>query len=404
MIFSRFFKIIKELFPLFIIAGFINVWGYLKWIGRLDVFPLIINNVSGVIAVLITSLLFFSVFSMTLLLPSGFCTLSGTLSKKKTKLKIRYNEGCCAISALTAILVAFFALLFLDKLSIWWVAGAAAIIAFLLHVYVNNKFNGHRQQHRRFLIARSKRIRSCSAPLTPKIRWRFIWEKIKASKAFINLIYTLFALMVALFSVLPLRFLVQGNIYFTHEKPWVQYFIVVAIYILLFMPSLLSLLTNKVKAQHGFKAVMAFFPALVIAIFWLFSVQLIQINQRAIEIVGMASWHDQVFAFKTESFPAYYFPQNIWGVNNMRGTERMIVGIKAFSNGETYLICPKQLGALREIALKNNAFTWQVDEKAKAELVEMSQYCLLAKSDQVRSGAAISALFRSLPYTLHFYP
>ncbi len=72
MIFSRFFKIIKELFPLFIIAGFINVWGYLKWIGRLDVFPLIINNVSGVIAVLITSLLFFSVFSMTLLLPSGF--------------------------------------------------------------------------------------------------------------------------------------------------------------------------------------------------------------------------------------------------------------------------------------------------------------------------------------------
>ena len=396
MIFSRILKIIKELFPLFIIAGFINVWGYLKWIDRLDVFPLIINNVSGVIAVLITSLLFFSVFSMTLLLPSGFCTLSVTQSKKKTKLKIRYNEGCCAISALTAVLVAF-TLLFLDKLSIWWVAGAAAIIAYLLHVYVNNKLNGHRQQHRRCLIACRERIRSCSAPLTPKIRRRFIWENIKASAVFINFFYTLYALMVALFSVLPLAFLVQGNIYFTHEKPWVQYFIVVAIYILLFMPSLLSLLTNRVKAQHGFKAVMAFFPALVIAVFSLFSVQLIQINQRSIEIVGMASWHAQVFAFKTESFPAYYFPQDIWGVSKVMGTERLIVGIKAFSNGETYLICPKQLGALREIALKNNAFTWQADEKAKAELADMSQYCLLVKSDQIRSGAAISTLFTSSP-------
>lgn len=56
MTFWRIFKIIKALFPLFIIAGFINLWRHLKWTGRLDVFPLVINNASGVIAILITSL------------------------------------------------------------------------------------------------------------------------------------------------------------------------------------------------------------------------------------------------------------------------------------------------------------------------------------------------------------
>lgn len=394
MIFSRIFKIIKELFPLFIIAGFINVWGYLKWIGRLDVFPLIINNASGVIAVLITSLLFFSVFSMTLLLPSGFCTLSGTQSKKKTKLKIRYNEGCCAITALTAVLVAF-TLLFLDKLPIGWIVGIAVAVALLVHIYVNNKLNRQRQQHRRYLIAYRERIRSRSAPLKPNIRRRFVLEKFKASAVFINFSYTLYALMVALFSIVPLAFLMQGNIYFSHEKPWVQYLVIVAIYILLFMPALFSLLTNRIKAQHGFKAVMAFFPALVIAVFSLFSVQLIQINQRSIEIVGMALWQEKVFAFKHESFPDYYFPNQIWGGSKVIGTERLTEGIEAFSNGEVHLVCPKRLRALRETALKNNAFTWQTDKNAKAALTVMSQYCLLAKSDQVRTGAALTTLFRS---------
>lgn len=82
--FSRFsFKTIKDLFPFFIIVGFINVWAYFQWIGRPDVFPLIINNVAGVIAVLITSILFFSVFSVTLLIPSGFCSLSAVQKGKK---------------------------------------------------------------------------------------------------------------------------------------------------------------------------------------------------------------------------------------------------------------------------------------------------------------------------------
>lgn len=201
--------------------------------------------------------------------------------------------------------------------------------------------------------------------------------------------------MVALFSVVPLAFLVQGNIYFSHEKPWVKYLVVVAIYILLFMLALLSVFTNRVNAQQVFKAVMALFPALVIAVFSLFSVQLIQINQRAIGIVGMARWQQKVFAFKEESFPGYYFPEQIWGASKVHGTERLTEGIEAFSNGEVQLVCPRRLRALRETALKNNAFTRQTDEKAKATLSVMSQYCLLAKSNQVRMGGALTTLFRS---------
>ena len=77
MVLLRIFKKLKAFFPLFIFAGFINAWGYLKWIGRLDIFPLIINNVTGMIAVLITSLLFCSAFFLTLLIPSAFSSLAG---------------------------------------------------------------------------------------------------------------------------------------------------------------------------------------------------------------------------------------------------------------------------------------------------------------------------------------
>ncbi len=45
-----------------------------------------INNASSLIAVLITSLLFYA-FSMTLLLPSGFFILSEAQSKKKNKIE-----------------------------------------------------------------------------------------------------------------------------------------------------------------------------------------------------------------------------------------------------------------------------------------------------------------------------
>ncbi|WP_337011150.1 hypothetical protein [Pantoea sp. AS142] len=72
--------------------------------------------------------------------------------------------------------------------------------------------------------------------------------------------------------------------------------------------ALLSLITNQTKARFGIKPV-AFSPALVIAISILFSFQLIQINQRSIEIVGMASWHQQAFGFKAESLTAYSFPR-----------------------------------------------------------------------------------------------
>jgi len=394
--FLRTFKIIKDFFSIFIIAGFINVWGYFKWIGRLDVFPLIINNISGVVAVLITSLMFFGVFSVTLLIPSAFSSLSGWQACKKTKLKIKYNEGCCAATALAAVLIAL-TLMFIETDVSAWVICLSCIAILSIHTLLNYRFNRQRQQHHRELIRRRKCIFFSSLEVKFKHELAFWLAELLTHPWFINLFFTFIAIITAGASFLPLILLVKPDVYFSGHDLLLQYVVIVIMYILLFLPVLLSLATNKTKARYGLKPVLAFSPALVIAVFSIFSVQLIQINQRSIEIVGMASWHNQVFAFKTENFPAYYFPQNIWGVSKVMGAERMIEGIKAFSNGETYLICPKQLSALRDIALKNNAFTWQTDEKAKAKLADMSQYCLLAKSDQVRPGAALTTLFASSP-------
>jgi len=397
MMLLRIFKKLKAFFPLFIFAGFINAWGYLRWIGRLDIFPLIINNVTGVIAVLITSLLFCSAFALTLLIPSAFSSLTGEQSNKKTKLKIKYNEGCCAATALAAVVAALTLMFTEEKISAWH-AVLACIVLFFIHSFLNYRFNCQRQKHHRELLKRLKQIQTGKDGLADKRKWAFLIAETATRTAIINLRYTLFAVLIAGLSFLPLLFLLQSDIYFSDRSLLLQYAVIVIMYIFLFLPVLLALTMNKDKTRYGIKPVMAFSPAIVIAVFSLFSVQLIQINQRSIEIVGMASWHERLFAFKADSFPDYYFPKKIWGASKItsRG-ERLIAGIEAFSNGETHLICPRVLKALRETALKNNAFTWQTDEKAKAELTAMSQYCLLAKSDQLRSSAALVPLFNVKP-------
>jgi len=75
----------------------------------------------------------------------------------------------------------------------------------------------------------------------------------------------------------------------------------------------------------------------------------------------------------------------------------LIAGIEAFTNGETHLICPTRLKTLRQRALKRNAFLWQADEKAKAELVAMSQNCLLMKGDRIMTAAVLKTLLPNAP-------
>lgn len=391
--FARFrFKTIKDLFPFFIILGFINVWAYFQWIGRPDGFPLIINNVTGVIAILITSILFFSVFSVTLLIPSALCSLTGAQNGKKARLARRYNEGCCAITAFSAFLAAFTGIYFGQTSEAWLILPAAGVAAFGVHSVVNQRVNRQRQQHHRQLLARLKRMRSANNGLSAHLKRRFCLAEISLNVVVINLRYVIYAVFVSLLSFLPLLFLLQGDIYFSTKNTLAQYFIITGLYLLLFMPALLSLLTNKIKAHHGFKPILAFSPALVLGVSTLFSVQLVQINQRAIEIVGMASWHKKVFSVPSKAFPAYYFPASVWGASKATGDARLITGIEAFTNGETHLICPTRLKALRERALKRNAFLWQADEKANAELVAMSQNCLLFKGDQVTTAAVLKTL------------
>lgn len=395
MFFKFNLKIIKDLSLLFIIMGFINVWGYFKWIGRVDIFPLIINNVTGVIAILITSLFFFGVFSIVLLVPSVLCSLSGMQNSKVNRLNRKYNEGCCAITALTAVVTAFTLLLFEVMTYSWWLLITTTAAASLIHVIFNFFFNGIGQKNRRKALSRLEIIKSKSIEKSIAIKIKFTILNIMFCTFFINACYILFSLLIAVISILPLAYLLQGDIYFSESDSLTEYFIFLVLYLLLFMPVLLSLVMYKKKVHHGIKPVMALSPAIVIAIFAIFSVQLIQINQRSIEIVGMASWHERAFAFKSEFFPAHYFPQDIWGASKVSGSDRIIEGVELFSNGETYLICPKNIKMLRESVLKKNAFAWQVDEMAKKNLTDMSQYCLLAKSEQVRTGAVFSSLFET---------
>lgn len=395
MFFKFNLKIIKDLSLLFIIMGFMNVWGYFKWIGRVDVFPLIINNVTGVIAILITSLFFFGVFSIVLLVPSVLCSLSGMQNSKGNRLNRKYNEGCCAITALTAVVTAFTLLLFEVMSYSWWLLITTTATASLIHVIFNFFFNGIGQKKRRKALSRLEiiKIKSIEKSIITRIKFKIL--HIMFCAFFINACYILFSILIAIVSILPLAYLLQGDIYFSESGSLAEYFIFLVLYLLLFMPVLLSLVMYKKKVHHGIKPVMALSPAIVIAIFAIFSVQLIQINQRSIEIVGMASWHERAFAFKSEVFPAHYFPQDIWGVSKVSGSDRIIEGVELFSNGETHLICPKKIKMLRELALKKNAFAWQVDEMAKKNLTDMNQYCLLAKSEQVRTGAVFSSLFET---------
>ncbi|PWK99469.1 hypothetical protein C7431_102274 [Pantoea allii] len=396
--FPRFrFKIIKDLFPLFIIAGFINVWAYFQWIGRPDVFPLIINNVTGVIAILITSILFFSVFSVTLLIPSGLCSIAGAQKGKKARPARRYNEGCCALTTFSAFLTIFTWLYFGSTTSAWLIFPVAFVVALCVHSLVNHRINRHRQQHQRQLLARLKRIRSAEYGLSAKCKMCFLLAEISLNVIIINLSYAIFSVAISVLSFFPLLFLLPGDIYFSAKNTLTQYFIITGLYLLLFMPALLSLLTNKIKAHHGIKPILAFSPGLILGVFTLFSVQLVQINQRAIAIVGMASWHEKVFSVPSKDFPAYYFPTSVWGASKATGDARLIAGIEAFTNGETHLICPTRLKTLRQRALKRNAFLWQADEKAKAELVAMSQNCLLMKGDRIMTAAVLKTLLPNAP-------
>ena len=85
---SAIFKGLKELIPFFTLLGFVSFWGYLKWIGRVDVFPFMIGNLLGALTLFIFFVVFSFVFSLVFLLPSitvGFVRENTKVSYRKTK-------------------------------------------------------------------------------------------------------------------------------------------------------------------------------------------------------------------------------------------------------------------------------------------------------------------------------
>ncbi|WP_277973082.1 hypothetical protein [Pantoea agglomerans] len=393
----------KNLSFIFIVMGFINVWVYFKWIGRVDFFPLIIGNLSGSLSILISSLVFFLSISIMFFIPSALCSLMGLKSTVKDKkklsirerLKVEYNEGCTALTALITILTALAVLLMNDKVSVGLFV-IPVMMGLITHVVCNYFINNKRQKYLRLFISRLRDMHVRKKPVSNDVNKWFAWERFKADPITINIFYCSMSLCVAFISILPLFILIDSEVYFTGERLLVQYSIVLILYVLLFMPALMMLFKNKAGRAPSINPSFVLAPFILIVIFGVFPALLIQINHRGIELVGMASWKPKVFSFNADDFPAYYFPEKEWGITRQVGKFRLVKGLQIFSNGNVWLICPSGLQKLRTKALQKNALIWKVDEGSKYSLRELSQYCLIARDNQVRTEAALKVLYESM--------
>ena len=192
------FKNYKNLSVLFIVMGFINVWAYFQWIGRVDFFPFIIGNVAGSLAILICSLVFFVAISLMFVMPSALCALTGLKSTIKDKkklslrerLKVYYNEGCAAATALVAVITAMTVLFLKDKVSIELLY-ITSLAAFLSHALFNFIINNKRQKHLRDFIARLQRMHERKNKTDRALSRWFMWERFKANAVVINIFYCL---------------------------------------------------------------------------------------------------------------------------------------------------------------------------------------------------------------------
>jgi len=400
------FKNYKNLSVLFIVMGFINVWAYFQWIGRVDFFPLIIGNVAGSLAILISSLVFFVAISFMFVMPSALCAIVGLKSAIKDKkklslrqrLKVDYNEGCAAATALIAVITAITVLFIkseFDQESFL----ITFFVAFISHIIFNRFINNSDEIYLREFIFRFQRMYKDKVEGDSALKRWFFWERFKSYPSIINLFYCSFSLCVAFLSIMPLYILTGSKIYFTHESLIVQYTIVIALYFVLFLPALFMIFKNKRDHDGVIPPTLTLAPAILVVIFGVFSALPIQINQRSIELVGMSSWETKVFAFNADKFPEYYFPRKEWGETRKwdEGNIRLVNGVEVFSSGEVLLVCPSTLKQLRQKALENNGLLWKSDKDSKLELNKLSQFCLIAKSDQVRTGAALKKFFESLP-------
>ncbi|PZL88595.1 hypothetical protein CKF42_04625 [Pantoea sp. ARC270] len=348
-------------------------------------------------------MVFFLTISIMFFIPSTLCSLMGLKStvgdKKKLsvreRLGVEYNEGCTALTALITILSALAVLLINDEAGIW-IFIIPAMLGLITHIACNYFINKERQDYLRYFLCRLERMYARDNTVSNDLRKWFAWENFKANQMTINFFYCAMSLCVAFISILPLFILIDLEVYFTGEELVVQYTIVVILYVLLFMPALMALFKSKFRRVQPIHPSLLLSPIILAIIFGVFPALLIQINQRGIELVGMASWKAKVFSFKADDFPAYYFPEKVWGVTRVIGQYRLVKGVQAFSNGEVWLVCPSDLQDLRTKALQKNALIWKVDEDSKSKLRELSQYCLIARNNQIRTEAALIVLYSSM--------
>lgn len=386
----------NKFYSAFIILGFFNVFWYLNWLGRVDFFPLIFNSLSGLLAILFSFCMIFIALSLMFVIPSivllvfndmGMDKLAAKTIPKRESLRRRfnvsYNEGCCAVTAMAATIFFILTLFYFNRLS--WCFSSAALGAFVVHCIFNAVFNRKDQHFWRAFLTKLKIAQTRRGELSCAMEKWFFYENCKANALSINFFYTVKALLVAFLSIMPLLIFTAKNMHLLGENRASQCIILVISYLIIFLPVTLFLFRRRKDYSRLTENVVAICFLVVLCLNLLFSSLIAQFNQRAIEIIGMASWQPKTFLIKTEAFPDFYFPEKIWPDAELldKGMLRRVTGVVAFFNGEVRLICPVSLREKREDFFRENNFFWKSGIQAKAKVKEMSRYCLTVKSSQL---------------------
>lgn len=380
-------KSIVNLSGLFVLMGFFCVWAYLHGIGRVDVFPLILNNVSGALVIVVSSLISFFSVMMILALPSIFGAIfdfdiKNPEQKNKVSDKLQAgffrNRSYISFTALPIVLIVFAIGIFkggsMQNLTIITLAIILFVRVFIDIVKVGKGFDWSGKKNKCWLI--SYLLRKISV-----LFFKYSWLIKKIIIYFANSTLTLcFCLM----SFVPVIFLMNIACISTDSKV-LQYVCVACLYALLLLPVIIPSKKNKF---HGIKSIVELMTVVFIILCSVFPGVFARVNQQAIEIAGMSSSQETIFSFDSRHFPAYYFPEDAWGKVkvNVKDKRHMVKGIVAFSNVDVQLICPEDVKNLRDELFKNSFFIWQDNKASKEKLYEKTRYCLLINMDEMQSG------------------
>ena len=375
---SAIFKGLKELIPFFTLLGFVSFWGYLKWIGRVDVFPFMIGNLLGALTLFIFFVVFSFVFSLVFLLPSitvGFVRENTKVSYRKTK----FFPVVCFVNTIAILL-----LFALEVKSLLLIIGLVFLLSVLACYFsLTFKLRDITWQatllHLNRIMSSSQRVKVKAKKITISI-----YDYLVNNTVISKVIFSALAVFVSLLSLFPMLYISRfSNV--DKESDWTQVFLVGVFYLLSYFPIIVTWTVRK----RDYKArIQVFFGGSIFALTAIYSIMypvINNINQMALVSAGLADWQVHTFSFDKNAFSKKYFPGIIWGTSQEIDGRIIVDGIQVLSSGDKSLICPSMIGGLRKEKIATT-FIFK-DEKPKS-LDSISKYCLLVdKSESKRADA-----------------